>query len=656
MHEELQMQHSFDCPNCRKTIAVTDEMLQMSDCVIDCAYCHIDLTIPAIKELLDQIPAKRYSATFKPSLQKQIRISSGKKVSVILRRSKSQVTSGIVQPAAPLTPLPQALPDEEKKKTAPIAEMWYATEGEEIFGPVTRTQLARLAAEGKITRQSLVWTTLSPQPVKVMDLAGLAAIVKDPEPLASTYNDELFDIGNDENAIMCPYCWHRFLPGDVMFISNHPDLLGDPVLGEGEQQRFLPTRFNASGLAVDSGGIVCPDMACPRCHLRLPSPIMDTHPTFLSIVGSPGSGKSYFLASAVWKLRTALPRVFGARFMDVDAQTNQWVNDYEEKLFLQSDPNAFQSIAKTDEQAGNVYRQVKLNGLPVFLPLPSLFTLSPPATVGSAAPAELHTLILYDNAGEHFQAGHDSAAAPGTKHLLYAEGIVFLYDPTEDPRFRPFFKPDVVSHRKGAALQRQDVLLVEMLNRIRKHHNLPSTARFNKPLIIALSKADLLDGFPELDCQPWASKTPGGYSALDIGAIARMSYKVRTLMSQCAPELVSMVESFADQVLFMPFSSLGHQPLPSGIRPCDVAPKWVEVPFLYILSRLGHVRSLRNHDYTSPAINLTDPALTERHITGTNPYTGEALAVPFCYSGHTVLCPETGGLIKMPVVEGVAAI
>jgi len=441
-----------------------------------------------------------------------------------------------------------------------------------------------------------------------------------------------------------------------MFISNHPDLLGDPVLGEGEQQRFLPTRFNANGHAIDSGGIICPDMACPRCHLRLPSPVLDTHPTFFSIVGSPGSGKSYFLASAVWKLRTALPRVFGVHFMDVDAQTNQWINDYEAKLFFQSDPSVHQSIAKTDEQAGNVYRQVKINGLPTFLPLPSLFSLAPSSAAESPAKTDLHTLILYDNAGEHFQAGHDSAHAPGTKHLLYSEGIVFLYDPTEDPRFRSHFKSGVAVHRRGVAAQRQDVLLVEMLNRIRKHHNLPSDRRFHKPLIIALSKADLLDGFPELAQSPWSAPAPHQPAALDIGAIARLSFKVRSLLSDCAPEVVTLVESFADHVVFMPFSALGHQPQAEGIRPCDVSPQWAEVPFLYLLSKLGMLPAATTNLGGRSAPQLVNPVADTHRITGVNPHTGEPLVIPLCYSGHTIRCPRTGGPIRMPVVEGVTSI
>ena len=60
-----------------------------------------------------------------------------------------------------------------------------------------------------------------------------------------------------------------------MYISSHPSLVGDPVCGEHEQTRFFPVVFNSIGQPLDSEGMVCTDMACPHCHLRLPASIVD---------------------------------------------------------------------------------------------------------------------------------------------------------------------------------------------------------------------------------------------------------------------------------------------------------------------------------------------------------------------------------------------
>src|SRR5262249_7482489 len=55
----------------------------------------------------------------------------------------------------------------------------------------------------------------------------------------------------------CPHCWTAFPPEEVLWISAHSDLLGDPRLGPEQQQRFLPTRFDVEGNALDAKGFAC---------------------------------------------------------------------------------------------------------------------------------------------------------------------------------------------------------------------------------------------------------------------------------------------------------------------------------------------------------------------------------------------------------------
>ncbi|MBR0458660.1 MAG: FHA domain-containing protein, partial [Victivallales bacterium] len=128
--------------------------------------------------------------------------------------------------------------------------------------------------------------------------------------------------GVGKQGIVCPHCWHRFDVSEFLFIARHQSLTGDPVLGADAQQRFLPTRFTAEGNAIDAAGMSCPDMACPRCHLRIPQAASEMLPLFLSIVGAPAAGKSYFLTAMTWELRRTLPRNFAISFTDTDAVNN----------------------------------------------------------------------------------------------------------------------------------------------------------------------------------------------------------------------------------------------------------------------------------------------------------------------------------------------
>lgn len=458
-----------------------------------------------------------------------------------------------------------------------VAE-WHFISDQREYGPLTIQQVFAAVDQGLLRPTDEFWKAGSADRCKAFEVAGL---------FDGTINPESKPLEVDAGStVQCPYCWHRFGVHEVLFVSSHPELLGDDVLGDDEPQRFLPSRFTAEGLALDAKGLVCPDMACPNCHMRLPAAYLDHRPLIMSVVGAPGSGKSYFLASASWCLRTCLPKVFGVRFMDIDAITNRWLNEYEEKLFFQPDGAGYQAIAKTDLTAPTLYRQVSLKGMSVFLPLPSLFVMD--FNAGGNDALARRSLVLYDNAGEHFQAGADSASAPGTKHLIHAEGIVFLFDPTEDPRFRSVLKREDGTGPNSMRVHRQDVLLVEMVARIRKYLGLASGEKLKKTIVLGVSKADLLRHLLPIEKSPWIESTGSG-ALLDMGIIEEMSQKVRQIMDQYAPEIVATVETFAENVIYVPNSALGHNPSEQGVKPSEIAPRWVEVPFLYILAKRGHL-------------------------------------------------------------------
>ena len=120
------------------------------------------------------------------------------------------------------------------------------------------------------------------------------------------------------SRVTCPHCWKEFPPDRALWIAQHPDLVGDPRLGADQPQRFLPTRFNVQGAAIDARGFACHGLACPNCHLAVPRSMFETRPMFLSILGSPASGKSYFLAAMTWRLRSVLPKYFAVGFNDAD--------------------------------------------------------------------------------------------------------------------------------------------------------------------------------------------------------------------------------------------------------------------------------------------------------------------------------------------------
>ncbi len=469
----------------------------------------------------------------------------------------------------------------------------FQTDGNE-YGPISSAELQPYLDGGILRGDSMFWVFGSEERFSAAEVEGLEFDVQNYADNISRSTGRKAPLDDSAPVILgetflCPYCRKVSSVDDVLSISVHPDFLGDTVLGESEQQRFLPTRFTADGQAVDAGGIRCPDMACPRCHMMLPAYVLEKPLRIASVVGAPGSGKSYFLASSIWTARHTLASRFGIGFYDLDPSINRWLNDYEERLFFQDDTEALQNIAKTQLQAVTVYRQVLVDGNPLFLPLPSLFRLAPSG-------GESQVLAMYDNAGEHFQAGADSHQMPGTLHMINAEAILFLFDPSGDPRFRSFLdKGEGTASNKA---QRQDILLVEMATRIKRHLGSKADGSVDKPIVFGVSKADLIfDHLPE-GISPYVEKSDGTW-ALDLSALGKMSAALRSLLVKVVPEMVDTVESVSANVIYIPVSALGHNPMREGVRPGDIKPFWVEVPLVYMLSRLGLVSTVSSLDQST---------------------------------------------------------
>jgi hypothetical protein len=409
--------------------------------------------------------------------------------------------------------------------------------------------------------------------------------------------------------VTCPHCWHSFAPENVLWVAAHADLLGDPRLGEEQPVRFLPTRFDLEGRALDARGVPCTGLACPNCHLGVPRALLELEPFFVSILGAPSCGKSYLLAAMTWQLRQVLPRDFALGFQDADLLSNDLLNEYEKALFL--NPKSDELVALTDliqktAEQGDLYDEVKFGNQPVRYPRPFQFVLSPTDAHPNAAARQrlARLLCLYDNAGEHFLPGRDTTGTPATRHLAHSRLLLFLFDPTQDQRFRERCRTgDTELPAQGRVDHRQELVLLEAANRIRRLTQLPQSARHPHPLIVLVTKYDSwahLLGKP-LSEDPW-KVTSKGIAALDAERVKECSWAVRQLLQETCPELVNAADGFARQVAYLPVSALGRKPLlhpvtgAPALRPRKVTPIWALVPMLYGLSQsLQGVIPVRKH-------------------------------------------------------------
>ncbi len=391
--------------------------------------------------------------------------------------------------------------------------------------------------------------------------------------------DPAFVNPNLEGELTCPVCWLRFDTGDIMHIAVHDSLRGDPVLGEDAQQRFLATRFNNAGQALDAMGIPSSEIACPHCRRKLPPSFLGMPHYIISLVGDQSAGKSYFLSVLTKVVPATLYRDFGVTFQDSDPTGNAPVNDMRKALFGAQTP-AQAKLAKTVFE-GAMYERLPRQGRMVALPRPFVFTLTPEDKA-----IEQCALIFYDNAGEHFQPGVNIVEQPGAQHVASAAGIIFLFDPFNSPEFRRAIRDSKDPQLEKPVVDQQDIILAEMRARIQMIRNLRPGEPINTPVAFVAGKCDvwlqLLNGKP--------LREPLREGKLDRTAVEENSNVVRELMHRLCPPVVANAEALSTNVMFFAASSFGHTPLKIGPGeyvpdPSKLQPDHVEVPLLWIISQ-----------------------------------------------------------------------
>jgi len=527
-------------------------------------------------------------------------------------------------------------------------------------GPISDADLIRLVGAGVVGPETLLQKGEHRVTAKNVDgLVFPSSPAAPSTPVQDNFTPPTFSGGEVSRIdheptgdLLCPHCWWRFDFHEMLYIAQHDGLYGDPVLGPEERTRFLPSRFTTDGRAIDAGGQECPDTACPRCHLFIPKVALFSQPLIISVVGAPSSGKSYLLSTMIWELRHLLPSQFGLSFSDADATTNQVLNGYEQLLFCSPTPDSIVALRKTEEQ-GELYSAVHIENMKLWLPKPFFFNLKfQPQHPMAASPEaqKSYSVVFYDNAGEHFQPGADKAASPATRHLVRSDAIFFVFDPTQDPRFRArcigITDPQVQDPK---VTSQQTVLMTEMIARVRRHTGMNAAAKFDKPLFIILHKFDVWRHLvsPDLRTAPICPVVGNFVDELEINEMFSTSFALRTLMLELCSGIVHMAEDFAEQVIYLPVSAFGRnaERMPEsggvGIRPRDIQPIGVTMPVLYTLATKGFVGfgSEQPEGEVHQAQALVRGDLFKVSLPG-----GISHTLPVTYLHKRLRCPKTGVL------------
>lgn len=406
---------------------------------------------------------------------------------------------------------------------------------------------------------------------------------------STTSHADATEINSEYGEFTCPVCWFKFDRGDSMNISVHASLRGDSVLGEEHMQRFLASRFNDRGQALDAMGLVAPEIACPHCRRKLPPNFLDQPHHIFSIVGAPSSGKSYYLSVLIKKMQDVSFKHFGVTFRDAAPSENAVLNDMRNHLFSAGTPEEAY-LAKTDLE-GALYETLPRQGRQVRLPKPFIFRLS-----DRDRSEEGFSIVFYDNAGEHFEPGRNSADSPGAQHIAVASGIFFLFDPLYNPEFRRKLTSQSDPQLEQRRNDQQDILLAESETRIKEILGLSANERISTPLAVIAGKSDAW--LQLLGSQPLLPSIVTGKNGprISLGNLQTNSDRVRNLLLEICPSIVANAEAISSDVCYFPASPLGHPPvqfkdshgqLRIGPDPAKLDPQMVEDATLWTLSKIA---------------------------------------------------------------------
>lgn len=409
------------------------------------------------------------------------------------------------------------------------------------------------------------------------------------------------------SSVTCPTCWNTFPPDEILWVATHSSLLGDSRAGAGEYRRFLPTLFTIEGRAIDEKESVCHELACPRCHAIVNRGLLEMEPLFLSILGAPSSGKSFYLATMIRSLGAILSERFQLRFENAAPRGNQLMTEYLRTLFDYEDHSKLVKLEKTEATTGKGFFQSHFGDQDLLMPRPYLYAVQPDEThrLHNRRRDVSRMVCLYDNAGEHFLEEGVTSLMPVIDHLAKSEAMLFIYDPTQESTIRracrtkgnqsldPQFKSANTSYR-------QENVLSVAADRVKKLTGMSATDKFDRPLIIVVQKFDalrpLLQKWPKALDQAIAVDSHG-VAGLHLDLLMQVSRETEALLKQYECPIVTAARGFASDVIFMPVSATGGSPIAAGadgngqenfmFDPSQIRPRWVELPVLYALHRAG---------------------------------------------------------------------
>lgn len=339
---------------------------------------------------------------------------------------------------------------------------------------------------------------------------------------------------------------------------------------------------------VNGGPVRCPACggqtnlrACPKCHSALPANFDESRSPMLGLVGAKGSGKTVLMTVLVKHLHDRVGARFGADIMLAtdNPDGHAGVSDY--KARRETPLFKGHTLPAGTEKVGTAARQASS---PVLL----RWRQEEAGLMGRRL-IKSTMLSFVDAAGEDMNA---VSSAFTLQYLSVCDGLIVILDPFALPGARGMVNlPDV-----AVAVEEDEPLQVvsNITEMLRIDHRLRAKQKISIPVAVVFTKIDaffpILDRFSPL--MTTATQEPA-YDDTDGQAVHE--HMLALLHQWNAQGIDAHMRLNYKDFRYFGVSALGAEPdyerltvAPGGVRPHRV-----EDPVLWLLTKIGTVRTVR---------------------------------------------------------------
>ncbi|MBP1992468.1 TRAFAC clade GTPase domain-containing protein [Paenibacillus eucommiae] len=394
--------------------------------------------------------------------------------------------------------------------------------------------------------------------------------------------------------IVCPYCFSKFEPDEVVFrAAHHRDDDQDYALQEDEALNKYREKFNLSPIdeieaviypntvpdeykiisehvlvgITDRHGIMTRKRLCPNCHNELPIPSGKVPSNIISIVGAAQVGKSVYMTSLIHTLQHITASNFNAACMPLNADISRRFRlNYEEPIFDRG--MMLESTQKESKQEPFIFQFVFKDE--------------------ELAPI---TLVFFDVAGEGMVDKEylDLYAS----HIKNSAGILFMVDPLQIRTIRDRLRINFGERQEEEFTSRYDdprEVVITLFENFIGHEEKSKT---DIPTAIILTKSDMLQYLKEEDGEYIKSNSNVFRNVvhtkqLDLNEFENINGEIGRFIEKVDRPFKDAVDVYFTNTAYFAVSALGSNPVNKQIKGV-VNPTRVDEPFVWLLYKLGYI-------------------------------------------------------------------